>query len=111
VQGAPVTFKETAHYDKIASAHNIAINEATGYAYTIGNSAGGETCGGALHMINIQDPGTPVFAGCFADPSTGNQKTGYTHDTQCVTYRGPDTRYTGGRSASTRRRRRLASRT
>ena len=95
VQGAPVTFKETAHYDKIASAHNIAINEATGYAYTIGNSAGGETCGGALHMINIQDPEHPVFAGCFADPSTGNQKTGYTHDTQCVTYRGPDTRYTG----------------
>ena len=95
VKGAPVTFKETAHYDKIASAHNIAINEATGYAYTIGNSAGGETCGGALHMINIQDPEHPAFAGCFADPSTGNQKTGYTHDTQCVTYRGPDTRYTG----------------
>ncbi len=95
VQGAPVTFKETAHYDKIASAHDIAINEATGFAYTIGNSAGGETCGGALHMINIQDPEHPVFAGCFADPATGNQKTGYTHDSQCVTYHGPDTRYTG----------------
>jgi choice-of-anchor B domain-containing protein len=95
VQGAPVTFKETAHYDKIASAHNIAINESTGFAYTIGNSAGGETCGGALHMINIQDLEHPVFAGCFADPSTGNQKTGYTHDSQCVTYHGPDTRYTG----------------
>ncbi len=95
VKGAPVTFKETAHYDRIASAHNIAINEETGFAYTIGNSAGGETCGGALHMINIQDPVHPVFAGCFADPSTGNAKTGYTHDNQCVTYRGPDTRYAG----------------
>jgi choice-of-anchor B domain-containing protein len=49
VRVPPVTFTETAHYDKIASAHNIAINEETGFAYTIGNSAGGETCGGALH--------------------------------------------------------------
>ncbi len=95
VSNAPVTFKETALYTRIASAHNIAINEQTGFAFTIGNSAGGETCGGALHMINIQDPANPVFAGCFADPSTGNAKTGYTHDTQCVTYAGPDNRYTG----------------
>jgi choice-of-anchor B domain-containing protein len=93
VKGPPVTFSETAHYDRIASAHNIAINEATGFAYPIGNSAGGETCGGALHMIDIRDPKNPTFAGCYADPSTGNQRTGYTHDTQCVTYQGPDTRY------------------
>ncbi|HEX5633842.1 MAG TPA: choice-of-anchor B family protein, partial [Gemmatimonadales bacterium] len=95
VQGAPVTFAETAHYDRIASAHNIAINEETGYAYPIGANGGGETCGGALHMIDIRDPRAPKFAGCFADPTTGNQRTGYTHDTQCVTYKGPDTRYTG----------------
>ena len=30
----PVTFKETAHYDRIASAHNIAINEESGFAYS-----------------------------------------------------------------------------
>jgi choice-of-anchor B domain-containing protein len=61
----------------------------------VGNSAGGETCGGALHMIDIRDPARPVFAGCHADPATGNARTGYTHDAQCVTYHGPDARYTG----------------
>jgi choice-of-anchor B domain-containing protein len=95
VKNAPVTFSETAHYDRIASAHNIAINEETGFAYPIGNSGGGETCGGALHMIDIRDPKHPTFAGCYADVSTGLQRTGYTHDTQCVTYKGPDTRYHG----------------
>ena len=91
----PVTFTETAHYDRIASAHNIAINEATGFAYPIGNSGGGETCGGALHMIDIRDPRHPTFAGCFADPATGFARTGYTHDAQCVTYQGPDARFAG----------------
>jgi choice-of-anchor B domain-containing protein len=95
VQGAPVTFAETVHYDRIASAHNVAINEETGFAYVIGANGGGETCGGALHMVDIRDPRAPKFAGCFADPTTGMQRTGYTHDTQCVTYKGPDARYTG----------------
>ena len=52
----PVTFEETARYDRIASAHNIVINEESGFAYAVGNSAGGETCGGGLHMIDIHDP-------------------------------------------------------
>ena len=95
VQGAPVTFTETAHYDKIASAHNIAINEESGFAYPIGANGGGETCGGALHMIDIREPRNPTFAGCAADTRTGNQRTGYTHDSQCVTYKGPDARYSG----------------
>ncbi|HEX9892796.1 MAG TPA: choice-of-anchor B family protein [Gemmatimonadales bacterium] len=93
--GGSRTFTETAHYDKIASAHNIAINEESGFAYPIGNSGGGETCGGALHMVDIRDPRNPKFAGCYADPATGNARTGYTHDAQCVTYKGPDSRYTG----------------
>jgi choice-of-anchor B domain-containing protein len=95
VPDKPKTFSETAHYNRIHSAHNIAINEETGFAYTVGNSAGGETCGGALHMIDIRDPQNPKFAGCYADPTTGFAKTGYTHDTQCVTYRGPDEKYRG----------------
>ena len=94
-QGAPVTFKETAHYDRIHSAHNIVINEATGFAYPVGSSMGGETCGGALHMIDVRDPSAPKFAGCYADPSTGKARTGYTHDAQCVVYHGPDEQYKG----------------
>jgi choice-of-anchor B domain-containing protein len=84
----PVTFTETAHYSNIGSSHNIAINEATGYAYIIGGSSGTETCAGGLHMVNIQNPASPAFAGCYADD-------GYTHDTQCVVYNGPDTEHQG----------------
>ncbi len=91
----PVTFTADTVYGRIASAHNIAINEETGFAYTIGNSGGGETCGGALHMVDIRDPKRPAFAGCFADRSTGIQRTGYTHDNMCVAYRGPDAKYRG----------------
>ncbi len=90
VENPPVTFEETAHYDGIASAHNIVINEETGFAFTVGSSSGGETCGGGLHMIDIREPATPTFAGCFADPQTGRASTGYSHDAQCVIYRGPD---------------------
>ena len=95
VGGEPVTFEETAHYDGIFSAHNIVINEATGFAYAVGSSAGGETCGGGLHMIDIREPANPTFAGCFSDSSTGRSGTGYTHDAQCVVYAGPDEQYRG----------------
>lgn len=91
----PTTFKETAHYDKINSAHNVVINEASGYAYIVGASGGGETCGGGLHMVDIRQPAKPVFAGCFSDENTGWSGTGYSHDAQCITYQGPDTAYTG----------------
>jgi choice-of-anchor B domain-containing protein len=92
---APQTFQETAHYDRIASAHNIVINPSTGFAYPVGNSMGGTTCGGALHMVDIREPAKPTFAGCYADPALGLQRTGYTHDAQCVVYHGPDARYQG----------------
>lgn len=95
VTNPPVQFTETAHYDQIHSAHNIVINEDTGFAFAVGASAGGETCGGGLHMIDIREPQAPVFAGCFADETTGRRKTGYSHDAQCVIYGGPDTEYTG----------------
>lgn len=95
VANPPAAFKADTTYERIASAHNIVINEQTGYAYSVGSSGGGETCGGALHMIDIRNPKQPAFAGCFADVATGRQKTGYTHDAMCVNYHGPDTRYTG----------------
>ncbi|MFW6084409.1 MAG: choice-of-anchor B family protein, partial [Gemmatimonadota bacterium] len=91
----PVTVEETALYTNVASVHNIVINEETGYAYAVGSGGGGETCGGGLHMIDIRTPAEPTFAGCFADASTGRQKTGYSHDAQCVVYDGPDQDYRG----------------
>ena len=91
----PIDFEADTIYDKIASAHNIVINEDTGFAYSVGSSSGGETCGGGLHMINIQQPKSPTFSGCFADVTTGRNKTGYSHDAQCVVYQGPDTEFQG----------------
>ncbi len=93
--GEPILFEETTIYRNVNSVHNIVINEETGYAYAVGSSGGGETCGGGLHMINIQEPANPVFAGCFADPSTGRSGTGYSHDAQCIIYEGPDEEHHG----------------
>jgi choice-of-anchor B domain-containing protein len=91
----PVTFTEDAHYDGVREAHNVVINEETGFAYIVGAGGGGETCGGGLHMVDIHDPLNPTFVGCFADPTTGRSSTGYTHDAQCVVYHGPDEAYQG----------------
>ena len=88
VADPPELFEPDVHYTLFGSSHNIIINEETGFAYTVGNRAGGETCGGGLHMINIQDPQNPEFVGCFVEERG-------THDSQCVIYRGPDRDYQG----------------
>lgn len=90
-QTLPITFAATAVYDGIHTAHNIAINEKSGYAYAVGSQDFDdeiETCKGGLHMIDISSPTEPSFAGCFGDD-------GYTHDAQCVIYQGPDSAYRG----------------
>ena len=83
VANPPETFTEDAHYGGFGDAHNIVINEETGYAYGVG----ADYSGGA-HFINIQDPLNPVGEGGYAG-------SGYTHDAQVITYNGPDTDYTG----------------
>jgi choice-of-anchor B domain-containing protein len=93
VSDPPAIFSPTTRYDGIASAHNIVINEESGFAYVVGSRSGGETCGGGLHMIDVSDPVNPTFVGCFSDNSTGRASTGYTHDAQCVNYNGPDPDY------------------
>jgi choice-of-anchor B domain-containing protein len=80
----PVTFTETAHYAGFGSTHTLAINTHTGFAY----AAGTRTCEGGLHVVDIRAPGSPRAAGCFG-------LDGYTHETQCVIYAGPDRRYQG----------------
>ena len=104
VRNAPVEFEPDGLYEEIASAHNIVINEATGTAYAVGVNSGGETCGGGLHMIDINAPKDPSFIGCFADEGTGRQGTGYSHDAQCVTYQGRIPSTSARRSASGRTR-------
>ncbi len=84
VTNQPVTFTSDANYLEFGGAHNIEIVEATGFAYVVGTS----TCSGGLHMIDIGDPVNPTFAGCYSGD-------GYTHDTQCVIYDGPDVTHQG----------------
>ena len=84
VDSPPTTFSETAHYPDFQHAHNIVINEDSGFAYAVGTN----TCNRGLHMINIQTPTNPAFAGCFSAD-------GFTHDAQCVNYAGPDLDHQG----------------
>lgn len=84
VTNPPVTFTEDAHYNGFGSAHNIVINEDTGYAYGVGTS----TFNGGPHFVNIQNPLNPVGEGGYALDD-------YSHDAQVVTYSGPDADYTG----------------
>jgi choice-of-anchor B domain-containing protein len=83
VANPPETFTEDAHYGGFGNAHNIVINEETGYAYGVG----ADYSGGA-HFVNIQDPLNPIGEG-------GYSGSGYTHDAQVVVYDGPDSDYTG----------------
>ncbi|MCK5923037.1 MAG: choice-of-anchor B family protein, partial [Methylococcales bacterium] len=80
----PTTFTEDAHFPGFGSAHNIVINERSGFAYGVGTN----TCSGGLHMIDISTPTSPADAGCFSSD-------GYTHDAQCVIYNGPDLEHIG----------------
>lgn len=84
VVSPPVTFSNSAHYDGFGRAHNIVINEATGFGYAVGS----DTCSGGLHMIDISDPLKPAGVGCFSSD-------GYTHDAECVVYNGPDVEHQG----------------
>ena len=57
------TLTETAHMGGFGAAHNIAINEDTGFAYVTGAPP---TCSGGLFMVDITSPASPEFVGCFS---------------------------------------------
>ncbi len=80
----PEVFTEDAHYTQFGNAHNIVINEDSGFAYAVGTN----TFNGGPHFVNIQDPTNPTAAGGYGNDS-------YSHDAQVVTYNGPDTDYSG----------------
>ncbi len=94
VSNPPVTWEIDARYDGIAAAHNLVIDTESGFAYPVGATGGGDTCGGGLHMIDIREPVNPSFAGCYTD-TEGLIWQGRTHDGQCVQYTGPDEDFRG----------------
>ncbi len=77
------TLTPTAWYQGFGNAHNININEETGFAYPIGSN----TFGGSLHIVDISTPSAPTLAGSFEGD--------YSHDVQSVVYQGPDAAYAG----------------
>ena len=75
---ASQTFDADVVYREFESAHNLAINEETGFAYAVASA----TCEGGLHIVDLQVPTNPQFRACHAAARV--------HDVQCVVYRGPD---------------------
>jgi choice-of-anchor B domain-containing protein len=91
VANPPQVFTTDAWYDGFGSAHNIVINEESGFAYAVGAMTLDDVIfsfNGGPHFVNIQNPTNPVAAGGYADDA-------YSHDAQVVTYNGPDTEHIG----------------
>ncbi|MEN8844663.1 MAG: choice-of-anchor B family protein [Candidatus Arcticimaribacter sp.] len=83
------TFTADAVLNTFSSAHNIAINEDSGFAYVVGarkNSAAYYS-GGPV-FIDINTPAMPQEIGGYGGSS-------YTHDAHIVTYQGPDPDHQG----------------
>jgi choice-of-anchor B domain-containing protein len=91
VTNPPVIFIQTARYCGIGSSHTITVNPQSQYVYANG-SAGSSCAGGRPHIVDVSSPGAPVFAGC---DSAGVNPNPYTHDSQCLTYQGPDVAHQG----------------
>ncbi len=87
VPNAPATFEADFNYAGFGNAHNVVINEESGYAYAVGTSRNDQFNGGA-HFVDISDPKNPVS-------NNGYGERGYAHDAQVVTYNGPDTEHNG----------------
>ena len=87
VASTPAEFTADKRFTGFGSAHNIVINEESGYAYIVGASRNSTYRGGPI-FINIQDPLNPEIEGGFGEG-------GYSHDAQVITYNGLDADYTG----------------
>jgi choice-of-anchor B domain-containing protein len=85
---APHVLEADARYEGFLRAHNVVINEDSGFAYAVGQRDDAHGCASSMHMIDIRVPTEPTYAGCYDED-------GYIHDAHCVIYDGPDTRFTG----------------
>ena len=80
---SPRSFSADLIYGDFERSHNLAINEESGFIYALLT----DTCGGGFHMINLEIPTNPQFAGCRDNV--------HTHDAQCVIYQGVDSDHVG----------------
>jgi choice-of-anchor B domain-containing protein len=82
--GPPVAFPETSRLASAGRVHTFTVNPETGFGYGQGG-----TCGG-LRTFDLRNPASPQDLGCWRHGVHS-----YIHDSQCVIYRGPDSRYKG----------------
>ena len=87
VSNPPQIFTADGQYTDLGNAHNIVINEQSGFAFPVGTDRDDQFNGG-VHFLNLQNPIVPILAG-------GWGLNGYTHDAQVITYNGPDSEYYG----------------
>ena len=87
ISAGPVELAPVATYLGFGKAHNIVMNEASGFAYGVGTN----TAGGGLHAVDVSDPAMPVAAGTYDGA--------YSHDAQVVMYQGPDADHQGAELA------------
>lgn len=73
-------------YTGVGLSHTVTVDPVGGLL----SANGSETCSGGLHLLDLADPASPAYAGCYA-------QAGYIHDAQCVTYHGPDGDHDGAR--------------
>jgi choice-of-anchor B domain-containing protein len=85
--GAPHEVSMTAHYQGFGRAHNLALNEDTGFAYAVDQRDDVEGCATGMHIVDGRNPTDPSFAGCYEESRV--------HDAHCLVYDGPDERLTG----------------
>ena len=83
------------HYDFFGSAHNIAVNQDSGYAYVMGPGYAGcnnsNTTTPLLIIYNLDNIGDTLdVPTCYT-----NSTDPYYHDIQAVMYNGPDEEHTG----------------
>ncbi len=97
---APQTFGANVIVETVGKAHNIVINESSGFAYVVGGR-NDDGCTG-MRMYDLATPTAPEEGGCFMGGVPVGKAAGpdyptdiYTHDAQCVTYTGPDLDYQG----------------
>lgn len=56
-----------AWYGEFGAAHNLFINEDTGVAYIVGSTQDSQNCNAVIHMIDVNNPLKPKFAGCLGE--------------------------------------------
>ena len=100
-------FTATSTYRGFGSAHAIVTTEGAGappIVYGVGSrelldrSLPPACAAPGFHGVDLSDPANPTFAGCFSDVTKDASPVtapGYTHDAQCMVYRGTDADYAG----------------